>query len=204
MQSPVNNDMSLYHFLKEKGYSQYALALADLLVAQPNCVRLDQLSVKDLIREAKYDHSGKGESRILEGYSELWKRYAQVLGSNILLGQNVVDISWIENSHVILTTSAGQVYKAKKAILTIPIAVLQAGHVTFRPELPHKTRDAINSLYMRAATKILYIFDKLFWSNNMIYLVSTGKHMIRLVTTFVTLQPPFEMCTGGGHLGTVV
>jgi monoamine oxidase len=53
--------------------------------------------------------------------------------------------------------------RARAAIVTLPVGVLQANVVRFEPELPARTRDALARLVMGPVTKLVLRFRTAFW-----------------------------------------
>jgi monoamine oxidase len=73
------------------------------------------------------------------GYGALLARLAA--GLPIALGNPVRSIDW-SGPAIAIETERGQV-RARAAILTVPVPVLQAGAIRFRPALPHRIQDAV-------------------------------------------------------------
>ena len=48
--------------------------------------------------------------------------------------------------HVKVQTSGGETFRADKVIVTVPLGLLKADGIAFRPPLPEKKLDAIQSL----------------------------------------------------------
>jgi monoamine oxidase len=64
-------------------------------------------------------------------------------------------------------------FEADRAIVTLPLAVLQAGDVTFVPELPPGTRDAIARLGAGPVAKAVLRFDRAWWPDDLTFLLTT-------------------------------
>jgi monoamine oxidase len=73
------------------------------------------------------------------GYGAFLARLAA--GLPIALGNPVRSIDW-SGPAIAIETKRGQV-RARAAILTVPVPVLQAGGIRFRPALPHRIQDAV-------------------------------------------------------------
>ena len=71
------------------------------------------------------------------------------------------------NSVVVQATSAGKTktFTAKRVIVTLPIGVLKANVVTFKPALPAVNRNAIRDLGAGLLNKCVLVFDKVFWGS---------------------------------------
>ena len=63
----------------------------------------------------------------------------------------------------IVTTSDGTTYDADRVIITVPIGVLQAGMITFTPELPTNKTSAINGMDFPPGMKAVFEFSERFY-----------------------------------------
>jgi monoamine oxidase len=90
-----------------------------------------------------------------QGYGTLVGRFGQSFHAQ--LNSPVSAIDWGGNG-VRIETPNGSL-SAHCAIITVPIGVLAADMIRFRPILPDQTRDGINGLGMGALTKIAMRFD---------------------------------------------
>lgn len=84
-------------------------------------------------------------------------------GNEIVLNATVTNIEWKQGS-VKVSTAENTAYEADRAIIALPLGVLQTGTINFQPELPHS--DAINDIGFGWLIKILLDFDEVFWENN--------------------------------------
>ena len=62
-----------------------------------------------------------------------------------------------------LSTTKG-IHEASYAIVTVPLGVLKAGSITFKPPLPSAKLGAIQRLDMANLEKVVLVFDEPFWS----------------------------------------
>jgi len=67
-------------------------------------------------------------------------------------------------SGVVVKTNEG-VFTAARAVVTVPIGVLQTGLITFDPPLPEVVSDAISRFRMNAFEKIILRFPERFWDD---------------------------------------
>jgi len=89
-------------------------------------------------------------------------------GNVIYLNSIVKRIDW-ELDVVTVTTTAGEVYQAKKIIIAMPLGVLQAekndkGTIEFHPPIKEQLK-AINNMGFGAIIKFLLEFKQAFWEN---------------------------------------
>jgi monoamine oxidase len=106
--------------------------------------------------------------RIVEGYSTLMTRLAE--GIDIRRSSPVRRIEWAGDG-VRAITDAGA-HRARRAIVTLPLAVLQQGDVTFAPVLPEEKRRAIAGLGAGANGKIILRFSECLWPDDLTLLLS--------------------------------
>lgn len=109
------------------------------------------------------DDSG-GDHRIAEGYIQLFETFAR--GLDIRLNTVVDSIQWSAGG-VRVTTRDGEQFDADRAIITVPLAVLQARDIRFDPPLPDEKWAAIDGLGSGAVGKVLLRFDEPFWADNL-------------------------------------
>lgn len=99
--------------------------------------------------------AGEGDYRVREGYGRLLEALAE--GLDIRLNHVVSAIDWSARP-VQVTTHDGQVFSADQVLVTLPLAVLQAGAVAFTPALPDWKQHAIRTMQMAPAFKLVYRF----------------------------------------------
>ncbi|MCB0195653.1 MAG: FAD-dependent oxidoreductase [Anaerolineae bacterium] len=105
-------------------------------------------------------HDGENEYRLVEGYSRLMEQLAA--GLDVRLNKPIKRIRWDANG-VTAYTRTGETFEAQCAVVTLPLAVLQAGDVTFDPVLPAGKQAAINGLGSGHVNKLILKFKKRFW-----------------------------------------
>ncbi len=82
-------------------------------------------------------------------------------GVSIFTGVVVTMVKWKPN-HVELLTDKGNFYTSNRLVVTVPVGVLQAGAISFVPEIP-EAMDAAKKIGMGSVIKILMRFDTAFW-----------------------------------------
>ncbi|WP_461453268.1 flavin monoamine oxidase family protein [Mucilaginibacter sp.] len=142
------------------------------------------------------------QRRIDDGYCSMINYLADKckgLGNVIYLSSVVNRVDW-KHAEVKVTTTAGEVYQAKKVIIAIPLGVLQAdkkdkGAVEFHPPIKQQLQ-AINNMGFGAIIKFLLEFKYAFWESgdtkklagkrltDMAFLISDEK-----IPTWWTQQP---------------
>jgi monoamine oxidase len=101
--------------------------------------------------------------RVVEGYARvpeylLW-RFREA-GGELFRSMAVRSVAW-ERGHVEVTTET-RFLRAKSAVLTLPLGVLQARKVAFSPQ-PVEILKAADSMVMGPAARVVYEFDSTFW-----------------------------------------
>lgn len=114
--------------------------------------------------------AGIGDFRILDGYDALLQDLAR--GLPIRLNTPVERLEWGVGGARAYT--ANEVFEADRAVITLPLGVLQAGSVRFVPELPPDKLTAINGLRMGPAIKLVYQFDQPVLPPGILALYSAG------------------------------
>jgi len=163
-------DVSLAQYLRERGWNEESLKIADVLLAQTCCAPLEALSCADLIREMRVDHAGKQEFRIQEGYGALLKWYSRDLP--IQLNTSVRDVIWGDNGITVVTTRED--YYARRCIVTVPVSILARGSIRFNPPLSDEKQQAIEAFRTEPATKLIYRFHEKFWDDDLTFMCHTG------------------------------
>lgn len=140
---------------------------------------------------------GGGDVILPDGYSSLVDAFAENLRAHIRLSSPVKKIDWSLHHKVRVTYedgAAGKVLRtvtARNVIVTVPLGVLQAQTIEFRPALPSRKVASINRLGMGLLNKIIIKWDKtseLPWSRNVEWLERIATPQGRW-TEFVSYQP---------------
>jgi len=108
--------------------------------------------------------------RLVEGYSALMGQLAE--GVDIRLSTVVRRLEWSDDGVRAVTDS--DAYEAKRAIITLPLAVLQEGDVAIDPPLADDKQRAIAGLGAGANGKIILRFDERLWPDDLTLLLSGG------------------------------
>lgn len=94
-------------------------------------------------------------------------------GLDIRLDTAVKTIRWGKEG-VEVHTERQSLFIAKRCIITLPVGVLQSGQVQFDPPLSSTKQQAIQSLRMEPATKLIYRFDQQLWDDDLLFFCHTG------------------------------
>lgn len=167
------------------GLDQSLRSLVYQAVDHPNRSELDRRII-DFVLNGTYEHeyggsvdllsarwfdSGTafdGEERIfLDGYHVLTRHLAS--GLTILLNHEVSRIEHQVGAGVSVHTSQG-VFRADRAIVTLPLGVLKSGQVSFTPPLPASKQTAIEALGVGVLNKCCLLFPRTFWDSKVDWL----------------------------------
>lgn len=141
-------DLSVAALLSDLGPDLAPIASSGLLLSIGE--ESDRISATD------YQRLWAGDDYVVPtGYGDLVARHAA--GLDIRLNETVSAIRW-DGPGVTVTTTSGTL-KAPACIVTVPVGVLKAGTIRFTPELPQRTRDALDGIGMGALTKIALKVD---------------------------------------------
>jgi monoamine oxidase len=97
----------------------------------------------------------------------LISRFSEML-PGVKFGAVVEKINW--GSDVITIKAGDQEYKATKVIVTLPLAVLKSGSITFNPPLPSGTTSAMANFGMDPCIRIVLDFKSNFWGKDSSFL----------------------------------
>jgi monoamine oxidase len=104
------------------------------------------------------------------GYDQVALRLAE--GLDVRTGQAVRRVQY--NEKRVRLRTAREAFAADRAVITLPLGVLQAGAVTFTPPLPRRKREAIARLRMGVLNKLALRFPRPFWPTDHDWLESMG------------------------------
>ncbi len=103
--------------------------------------------------------------QVVGGYDALPDRMAEGLGDRVSRSCVVKQIEWGRYGVLVSYERGGKAEKARarRAVLTLPIGVLQSGTPAFSPGLPPWKVRAIQSLRMGRIVVVHFLFDARFW-----------------------------------------
>lgn len=137
-----------------------ALLFASRWLANIEAADPEILSAPAVSHERATSTNGERNFHILDGYDRMVTALAD--GLTIRLGAAVEQIAWGE-AGVTLRLESGEELRARRAIITVPLGLLQAGRPAFRPALPAPKQRAIRAIAVGHVTKLLLWFDRQLW-----------------------------------------
>ncbi len=124
--------------------------------AAAGLARLAMGDEAERISARDYARLWSGDDLVLPGgYGALIDVLAK--DSDVRLSTPVLSLDW-SGADIEAQTAAGTI-RARRAIVTLPVGVLQSGALALRPGLPQKQSDALDGIAMGALSKIGMRFD---------------------------------------------
>jgi len=123
------------------------------------------ISVHAIVRESKAEEKIEGDRqfRPAHGYDSLISWYERRLaGVPVELKTEVIAIGWSDDAVEVLA-EGGRLFRARKAIITLPLSVLQEDAVQFEPALPQK-QEAAAKLVIGRVLRVTLQFRERFWT----------------------------------------
>jgi monoamine oxidase len=166
--APPQVDLSFGEFVAQRQLTPQAVAWATTYVEGFNAADGDRISIRSLEKQQAAEGAISGDRifRVVEGYARvpefLLRRFLDA-GGEWLPSTPVRAITW-KPGRVEVATATNGVFQAAAAIITLPLGVLQARSVMFAPE-PIEILAAADRLAMGTAARVVYEFDRGFWSH---------------------------------------
>jgi len=141
-------DLPLATLEDEWGVEGPARLLVELLHAHVHSTDPDSVGVRGPAEEGRVasEEFGYRNFQIVEGYSALAERSAASLGEVVRLGRVVTEVNATEPEVRVRaqTTNGEEEYRARTAVITVPLGVLKADTIAFEPPLAESKRRAID------------------------------------------------------------
>lgn len=165
-----------------------------------------RVSVHALIASTKADEEVDGDRqfRFPGGYDSLVKSISDRIdwkSCELCLSTQITEIEW-RPGDVRVKSSSGHEFRAPRLIMTIPLGVLKAGGLRFRPELKEKQK-ALDCLEMGPVVRASLCFREKFWEalprfKDVSFLFTDD---LRFPTWWTSNPLPFPILTGwaAGH-----
>jgi monoamine oxidase len=178
MQEDTNTDMTLQQafdrVLKSRSLSNADLQKLNHYIHAVFALELGADPQDISLWEWDQDEEFSGDEVIFpEGYRQITDGLAR--GLDIRLGVVVKSIRYGAGG-VEVETSDGM-YRAEKAVVTIPLGVLKQKSVKFEPPLPAWKQSAVDRLAMGVLNKVYMKFPAVFWGKRAETFVYFGEHV---------------------------
>ncbi|KAK6959971.1 lysine-specific histone demethylase 1B-like isoform X1 [Biomphalaria glabrata] len=121
---------------------------------------LDKVSALHWDQNELLPQFGGPHMKLTQGFGSVLTKLGE--GLDIRLNTKVTDIDY-SGQKIVVKSNSGT-FQADKVLVTLPLAVLKAGTVNFKPQLPPSKLKAICSLGAGLVEKVMLQFDHNFWS----------------------------------------
>src|SRR4051812_787713 len=147
--------------------------LAADFLAGFNAARLERASMRAIAQQTEAAERIEGDriARLSRGYDAVPRRLAR--GLRIQQGARVREVRWSASS--VEVRLPRETVTARRAIVTLPLGVLQEGTVRFDPPLPRWKQKAIEALAMGPVVKIALLFARPAWPEDLGFLHAHGE-----------------------------
>jgi len=155
-------DMSFRAFLDSQALPPRTRTLATMMVQGFDAADPAKVSARDIAQEWGAEAIGASQARPRGGYGLLLEKLAR--RTRLQLQTAVHEVRWRRGSVEARGEFLGQPFRAsaKRAIITLPLGVLQSGAVRFFPGL-HEKEFAFTKLASGPVIRVALVFGSRFW-----------------------------------------
>ena len=159
----ASRDLSFHAFLIRQSLPPLTRTLATMMVQGFDAADPRKVSARDIAEEWGAEAIGASQARPRGGYGPLLDKLAGS-GARLQLQMLVREVRWRPGRVEVGGTFQGQPFRAiaKRAIVTLPLGVLQSGAVRFFPALNEK-RFALARLASGPVIRVALVFASRFW-----------------------------------------
>ena len=172
--TPNSDAVSLRDALVAGGLSGALLEAAEMMLSGTAAIPPEELSARnaseiwhleDSLRDpiGGVSRPGNPNFMLVDGYGRLWQELSRPIADGIRISTPVKAIDW--SSDGVVVSAGGREFKARTAILTLPVGVLQSGIVQFRPGLPERKQAAIQGIRSGGLIKVIAEFRRPWWED---------------------------------------
>lgn len=194
-------DQSFQQYIEASRYGPETKQLALDFVEGFHAANPERVSVHWLVKTTSAEEEIDGETsfRVKHGYSGLVDAITEGIDEGnceLLLNTIVTEIHW--RAGAVTVKSPGATFRAPRAVMTLPLGVLQSGAVHFSPPLPQEKQRALASLEMGPVVRVSLCFRDKFWEGlpemrNLSFLFTDDPHF----PTWWSPNPlPYPILTG--------
>ncbi len=172
----LKQDMPLHNFLEQNfAGEEYAKMRSQIENYVAGYDTADTRDASAFALRNEWGHEDEdAQHRVDGGYCTMINFLADTCrdaGNTILMDTVAKEVIW-QKDNVKVITATGAIYEAEKAIVALPLGVLQAakeleGAIHFDPQLPEQA-EAIHNIGFGSVIKILLEFGEVFWESDTI------------------------------------
>lgn len=157
-------DRSFASFVAGQRLPARTRMLATMMVQGFDAADPRKVSARDIAEEWGAEAIGASQARPRGGYGPLLEKLAAVSGARLQLQTAVREVRWRRGSVEARGTFQGQPFRAtaKRAIVALPLGVLQSRTVRFKPNLEQK-HFALSRLASGPVIRVALVFGSRFW-----------------------------------------
>jgi len=168
------SDLSFVDYLKGRAIDPLTARAASNYVEGFNAADQNRISVAALAKQQAAEDAIAADRlfRVAAGYAALPDFLAGrfiAAGGELMLDAPVKKISWRRGA--VTVEVSGKQYHADRAVITVPLGVLQAEMIEFVP-LPADILFHANRLAMGPVVKVVLVFKSKFWSEDLSFLLA--------------------------------
>lgn len=126
----------------------------------------DEMSLRSCMEDTPaWDAYLDTNYQVVGGYGSLARRLGDALGERVRTRSVVQAVEWKRGAVEVACERGGRAERARarRAIVTLPIGVLQTGTPAFSPALPAWKAESIEALRMGRVVVLHFLFDDWFW-----------------------------------------
>ena len=163
LQEVGSRDKSFASFLADQRLPARTRMLATMMVHGFDAADPRKVSARDIAEEWGAEAIGASQARPSGGYGPLLEKLADS-GARLQLQTAVREVRWRRGRVEVRGAFQGQPFRAsaKRAIVTLPLGVLQSGAVRFFPALSEK-KLALDKLASGPVIRVALVFASRFW-----------------------------------------
>jgi monoamine oxidase len=174
---PGFKDSSFADYTKGLNVDPAHLQSAKNYVEGFNAADQQRISVRALAAQQLAEDALSGDRlfRVESGYAEVpefLERQYRLAGGELLFDAEVIGLAWKPGQVTVRARCPEGIreVRAKCAVITVPLSVLQAGCIVFDP-IPESLLEA-NRLVMGPVMRVVFVFRRKFWDNSLSFLIA--------------------------------
>lgn len=178
---PSGSDMSFVEYLTAQAVDPLAARAAGNYVEGFNAADQHRISVAALAKQQAAEDAISADRlfRLEAGYAAIPNFLAQkfiAAGGVLTLEAPVKRIAWKRGAVSVQTSRRGgdPLYRSNRAVITVPLGVLQAQTIEFVPR-PTEVLFNANRLKMGAVVRLTLVFKQKFWDQRLSFLFAPGE-----------------------------
>jgi monoamine oxidase len=171
-------DVSFADYLQGLSVDSMSAQAARNYVEGFNAADQRRISVVSLAKQQRAEDALSADRlfRVEAGYAALpdfLARQFQDAGGELLLGAEVTRIAWRRGEVSVQAdqTDGVRSFRAERALITVPLSVLQARRIEFDPP-PAETLRQANRLAMGPVMRMVFVFERKLWDPSLSFLIA--------------------------------